>query len=352
MSQEKMTNNIGQFSALKIFKHLNRIAAYRDGGVTFPVSVDLSLSNLCNQNCIWCYYRNYLESARVKLDKARVIKLIDELSKLGIKGINFSGGGEPLTHPGLIDLMEYAHGKGIDVGLITNGVLLDELKCKRLSGISKFVRISLSSSTSMSYAKYHQTPESSFQRLKKNLGFLGRFALDTQALTGVLFLLEERTERELLDTVAMVKDAGIKFIEIRSIKNTGVFTPGALKPNFKDLTCQAAKLQGPDFKVIIRDELFRTGKDFGKSYKTCYIHEFVTSISAEGDVYLCCEFEGRKKFSFGNINKQGFEEIWLSDDRKRVVKNMDLNKCFACCKGDGVNQLFNAIDNTEHYNFI
>jgi len=349
---KKMIQEPDQFSALKILKHLDRVNDYREGRRTYPVSVDLSVSNFCNQNCIWCYYRNYLAGARVMLTKERLIKLIDELASLGIKGINFSGGGEPLTHPNLVELMEYAHSAGIDVGMITNGVLLDEERIARLTKIAKFIRISLSSSTAASYAKFHKTPGVNFAKLMNNLALLGRYGAGSDILTGVLFLLETGTKGELLDTVKLVKKSGLKFIEIRSIKNTPVFTPGALPDQLNDLTQQAIEVGSDDFKVIVRNELFRAGEDFGKSYKTCHVHEFVTSISAEGDVYLCCEFEGRKEYAFGNINKISFADIWTSEQRKAVVGNLNLNKCFACCKGDGVNILFDRVDRAEHSNFI
>ncbi len=350
--KSKKIQEPGQFSALKILKHLDRVNGYREGRRTYPISVDLGVSNFCNQNCVWCYYRNYLAGARVMLDKERLFKLIDELAGLGIKGINFSGGGEPLTHPSLVELMEYAHSKDVDVGMITNGVLLNEDKIKQLAQIAKFIRISLSSSTALSYAKFHKTPEASFAKLMDNLRLLGKYGCDTETLTGVLFLLETGTKGELLDTVKLVKKSGLKFIEIRSIKNTPVFTPGALPDQLNDLTQKAMEIGSDDFKVIVRNELFRAGEDFGKSYKTCHIHEFVTSISAEGDVYLCCEFEGRKEYAFGNINKDSFADIWASDQRKAVVGGLNLNKCFACCKGDGVNILFDTVDRAEHSNFI
>jgi len=286
------------------------------------------------------------------LDKELLFKVIDEFSRLGIKGINFTGGGEPLTHPALTELMEHADSQGIDVGIITNGVLLDEEKTRRLARIAKFIRISLSSSSAKSYAKLHKTPENSFPKLIENLNLLGGFAKKTQALTGVLFLLDSRTEGELLETVKLVKESGLKFIEIRSIKNTPIFTPGALKPQFRDLTQEAGKLASEDFRIIVRDELFRSGDDFGKNYKTCHIHEFVTSISAEGDVYLCCEFEGRKEYAFGNIKDQVFSDIWLSEERRKIIENLDLKKCYACCKGDGINNLFDSIERAEHSNFI
>ncbi len=341
-----------QFNALKVFRHMDRVCDLMKGKKMFPISVDLSVSNFCNQKCVWCYYRGYLESARTMLDKGLLLSLLRELSALGVKGINFTGGGEPLTHPALIEVMEYAHAKGIDVGLITNGVLLNKEKIRRLTRIAKFIRISLSSSGAKNYRKFHNAHKDDFKKLIENLKLLGEYSKGSKCLTGVLFLLEPKTQSELLDTIELVKKSGLKFFEVRLIKNTPCFTPGSLTRENDILYEKAKGYADNNFDIIMRDELVRATPRYGKEYKLCYAHEFVTSISAEGDVYVCCEFEGKKKYAFGNIKKKKFEDIWFSDERKKVVKNLDLSKCFACCKGDGINQLFHTLNNLEHLNFM
>lgn len=341
-----------QFNALKIFKHTQMVSDIMRGKTTFPVSVDLSVTNFCNHRCVWCYYRGYLEAHRVMLDKKILIKLIDELSLLGVKGINFTGGGEPLTHPALVEAMEYAHSKGIDVGLITNGVLFDEDKIKRLTKIARFIRVSLSSSEEDSYIKFQKAHKGDFKKLTQNLEWLGKYAKKTECLTGVLFLLEPNTQPELLKTISLAKKAGLKFFEARLIKTTSAFNPKALTGLNKLLFDKAKKYADENFDVILREELIRAKPGYGKSYKTCYSHEFVTSISAEGDVYICCEFEGRKEFAFGNVKNEPFKKIWLSDKRNKVIKNLKLSRCFACCKGDGINHIFQTINNIKHANFL
>ncbi|MBR9705524.1 radical SAM protein, partial [Candidatus Pacearchaeota archaeon] len=90
--------DLAQFSGLKIFKHLDRLCKLRNGEIFYPVSVDFSPTNACNHNCIWCCYGGVFID-RETLDKELMLKIVDELASLGVKGINFTGGCLLYTSP-------------------------------------------------------------------------------------------------------------------------------------------------------------------------------------------------------------------------------------------------------------
>ena len=74
-----------------------------------------NLTNLCNEECIYCF-RELLEKARPLADN---ITIIDKLFSVGVTRITYAGG-EPLLYPGLISLMKYSKSLGIRNNLITN----------------------------------------------------------------------------------------------------------------------------------------------------------------------------------------------------------------------------------------
>ena len=84
-----------------------------------------NLTNLCNEDCIYCF-RELAETARPLEDN---IDVINKLKGIGVTRITYAGG-EPLLYKGLIDLMAYSKFLGIENCLITNGKLLtkDNLK--------------------------------------------------------------------------------------------------------------------------------------------------------------------------------------------------------------------------------
>jgi MoaA/NifB/PqqE/SkfB family radical SAM enzyme len=70
----------------------------------------------CNLNCDFCYL--WREPNGKTLDRTTAKKLIDEASK--IFNWILLGGGDPLMHPDILDIVYYAKSKGLKVELQTN----------------------------------------------------------------------------------------------------------------------------------------------------------------------------------------------------------------------------------------
>lgn len=75
-----------------------------------------NLTNLCNENCFYCF-RELQERPKSIEDN---IAIIDKLKKLDVTRITYAGG-EPLIYNGIGELLAYSHELGIENALITNG---------------------------------------------------------------------------------------------------------------------------------------------------------------------------------------------------------------------------------------
>src|SRR4030042_1647517 len=105
-------------------QHLPREFKIKEGAEEFPLMVVLSVTYVCNSRCPGCPYTNstiretYKDASFMPADLFK--KIADECGKYGAY-LRLSGGGEPLLHPQMVDLIEYAKSKGAKIGLITNG---------------------------------------------------------------------------------------------------------------------------------------------------------------------------------------------------------------------------------------
>lgn len=97
----------------------------RERGV--PITGQFELTPMCNFNCGMCYVHLNPEQM-----KGRSILTVDEWKSLfhqaweaGMYHANLSGG-ECLTYPGFDELYLYLHSLGCEVGILTNGYLLDD----------------------------------------------------------------------------------------------------------------------------------------------------------------------------------------------------------------------------------
>ena len=88
-----------------------------------PFCVDLMPTNICNANCYFCSNKN--RNLKETLSLEQVKKLID---KFHLMGVELSGGGDPLCHPQINEIVDYLLKKGCKIGMITNGINLDKLK--------------------------------------------------------------------------------------------------------------------------------------------------------------------------------------------------------------------------------
>ena len=80
-----------------------------------------NLTNLCNENCLYCF-RELFERQLPLSDNLVILR---KLRSAGVNGITYAGG-EPFIYRELKDLLIHAHSLGVKNNIITNGTLLNE----------------------------------------------------------------------------------------------------------------------------------------------------------------------------------------------------------------------------------
>lgn len=98
-------------------------------GVIDPVTVHLSPTDNCNLNCHFCSVKR---RGGDELDLDQCQRVIDDYAdrgrvRKGAKSIEITGGGDPLLHPDIEEIVKHAHNRGLDVGLISNGIALEQI---------------------------------------------------------------------------------------------------------------------------------------------------------------------------------------------------------------------------------
>ena len=93
-----------------------------------PYSVNISVTEKCPLKCPFCFHEYDNDN---ELSVNQVYRYIDELASMGTAQIQFSGG-EPLIYPHILEVISYAHSKGIRVVISTSGVTITEQYAKEL----------------------------------------------------------------------------------------------------------------------------------------------------------------------------------------------------------------------------
>src|SRR5437588_11524529 len=121
-------SEISQSKTVFMDTNSNNGYGLRPGAEEFPLIVVMSIIYPCNYGCPMCPYtdgnseirRFYHERDGDLFPVALWNRIADEAGPHGA-WLRCTGGGEPMLHPHLVDMIEYAKARGARVWLNTNG---------------------------------------------------------------------------------------------------------------------------------------------------------------------------------------------------------------------------------------
>jgi organic radical activating enzyme len=114
------------------------------GGRIVPVHLQFNPTNRCNLKCSFCSCSNRQMREEMPLEEA--LRMIAEFARLGTRAVTITGGGEPLLHPGINEVIRGCRKLGMKSGMVSNGLELDALESADL----EWLRISWSDDREMS----------------------------------------------------------------------------------------------------------------------------------------------------------------------------------------------------------
>ena len=161
--------DVKQFSSDKILSHIDRVHEWISTGRSRPVTYEVDMTNICNNRCPFCFGFYNREKSRHRLSKKLALRIMDEIKGFGGRGVTFTGGGEPLCHPAALEVAEYAHKLGLDVGFITNGLLLSRKAAEAVVNSVQWIRISMDAGSKEVYRRTHGLDGNAFEKILGNI---------------------------------------------------------------------------------------------------------------------------------------------------------------------------------------
>jgi len=141
MDKESLKNSFTAADSLpiKLITDYGVMKKIRDKKVIPPIHAQFIPTNRCNMSCPFCSCAEDDRNTEISLPNAK--KIIDGLADLGTLAVTITGGGEPILHPYFDEIVEYFSKYNIEIGLVTNGLLLNAIDSTTLDKI-KWCRIS------------------------------------------------------------------------------------------------------------------------------------------------------------------------------------------------------------------
>ena len=134
----------------------------------YPIYVEISPMGACNHRCSFCAF-DYIGYKPMSLDSNRLIKILKEMSILGVKSVQLAGTGEPLLHKHIIEIIEASSSFGLSVGVTTNGTMMNERFIQNALREIEWIKVSINGGTPESYQSIHRSKKGDFEKVIKNL---------------------------------------------------------------------------------------------------------------------------------------------------------------------------------------
>ena len=207
---------------------------------TFPKMVVIVTCYPCNAFCPHCPYTPGNSKIRME-PRARDFpfipwevfkKIADECGEH--KAIlRFSGAGEPLLHKQCVEMVEYAKAVGCEVGLITNGSVLDEEKAVRLlKAGTEMIEFSMDAADPVTYdiVRKGLKFEKTLENLKRIMALRDAMKAPTRIIVSVV---DQKIVHDNIDEIVDFYEPLVDVVQVRKyltwdindLANSGDMTP-------------------------------------------------------------------------------------------------------------------------------
>jgi MoaA/NifB/PqqE/SkfB family radical SAM enzyme len=332
--------------------------------MSFPRFVSFTITNACDLHCRMCGQwsaEGYMHGrpARPGMALGDWMRVADEVAAHGVQGVLVRGG-EPLSWPGIIELLDHMAGKGLFISIDTNGTRVAEL-APALARIGRRLHLTVSV----------DGPEEIHDAVRGSPGCFRKIAAGLTALADEERRQGVKISRSLTFTISPWSVRGLgampgvaRALGVQSMCIVPYYyVPEALGRAYErelqeELGCAAFswrgfhhETSGVDFGLLREQlRLYRAGlaglTDFPympfseEEYRTwfedpaapvrsaeCRSVEHVADIQPTGEVDFCVDFPD---YSLGNVREATLDQLW-NNERACRFRNRRRAKPFSAC---------------------
>lgn len=222
----------GDFFPESVFDYIDLIRSSKlntksgNETITYPVRVDIDITQKCNSHCSFCFKKKYQAGIYHNqwVPKEVLENLLSQLAALGIKSIRYCGGGEPLLHPEINELLSLPRKFNLKLSIITNGDYMNKEKSKLILKYVDKLHWSLNAATDELRFDLHKSLEGA-NRIFETQEYI-RFIIENRKnknpntrkpLVWATYLILHENIKEIVAAAKKMKQLGIDSISYRPV---------------------------------------------------------------------------------------------------------------------------------------
>jgi len=289
-----------------------------------PIHLQINPTNRCNLSCSFCSCKGVDRHAELSLENIeKVISSFDSL-----QAVTITGGGEPLMHKNFCEVINCFKKQNIEVGLVTNGLLLPRFLISDFDGIT-WIRISLSVESINN--NLLNICEPYIYNVKTDWAFSFVCGKDVESDFKVIKLFLDKYED--------------KITHFRIVNDI-------LNPD--DRVLKLMNWIGPDGNLLNSPKIiWQERNSFFRGHPKCRLAVLKPVITADGDIYPCCGTQYALNNFVGNYPPQmkiGTIDTLESIKQLKYFNGSICDKCYYTSYNTAIDKFFN--DNIKHEAFI
>lgn len=262
-----------------------------------PQSLTLEVTKLCNLKCPFCSSNSGEDAISAKISDA--LEAVGAFSDMGALSLTLTGGEPTLRLDITLDLARYARSCGMNVGILTNGTLIDRRVIHLLrSAEVSWVQVSLNGPDPMSHDMEVGVP-GSFERTMDAIVALNESGIET-SVSSVITATNFRCMDDLVSLHRSLEVASSQLIYVQPV-GKGIHFRGLLT---------SEQIAQTVLTNLVHVKSSKQGATFLPRRKCSYgLHPYV---SAAGDIYPCTSMEN-SACRLGSLSGGDVKELWRSN---------------------------------------
>lgn len=363
-----MRNN--KYSDYKILHFNEKIDSFKQEKVAAPIYVRVKPINLCNHGCFFCIYstgfrakdkkENHIISGmhtdmveKDTIPTEKMFEILDDFKEIGVRAVTYSGGGEPLIHKDIANIMQRTLDYDIDLSVITNGQMLNGKRAEVLSQ-AKWVRISMDYVDAAQMMEFRNVSSKSFEEVLNNIEAFAKIK-NSDCDLSVNYIIHKGNYKGLYGFAKSLKERGVENIRFSPMWIPDFYAYHAeIADGVQDELTKAASLVDEKFTLNTTYNIQpKSSHSIHRSYDRCYFMQTVPVVGADLGVYACHNKAYDHTGMIGSIHDQRFKELWFSEETRRYFLEFDpKSTCRHECANDGKNILINSLLDASVDNFV
>lgn len=352
-----------KYSNLKVFHYQSKLDSLPKNvdKIQAPIHIRIKPTNVCNHDCWYCAYKvNHLQLGQDMVERDfipenKMMEIIDDCKKMGVKALTFSGGGEPFVYKYFLKTIKKIVESNISFAALTNGSKLNGEIADLFAYHGTWLRVSIDGYDNNSYAEYRGVKESEFTKVVENMKNFAKIP-NRKCNLGVSFIIDDKNYSKIYEFSKLMKNIGVDSIKLSGcvVANEGEKNNEYHKPFYEE-----AKKLSQKVKNELEDENFEVFESyhllddkFDKDYTWCPYAQINPVIGADLNIYPCHDKAyNLENGVIGTIKDKSFKDLWMNNKDKFFKINPSCH-CNNHCVVNNKNKMILDYLEVEHLGFV